>query len=92
MVSVAIAGTGLLSAGIGAIASSSAASKQAKASSNALNLQQSMFDQSKAGLQPYNDFGQSALPELQGLLGLGPKAGAGIQSTLNQRDIIFYNK
>ena len=84
MIAAAIIGGAALTAGVGAIASSSAASKQAKASQNALGLQESMFNQAKAGLQPYNDFGQSVLPELQGLLGIGPKGGAGMQSTLEQ--------
>lgn len=84
MIAVAIVGSAALTAGVGAISSAAASSKQAKAASNALNLQKSMFDTAKAGLDPYNTFGQSVLPQLQGLLGIGPKGGAGMQSTLEQ--------
>lgn len=82
MVAVAIAGSSIVSAGIGAISSSIASSKQADAARAALKLQKSMFDTSVTGLQPYNQMGQQDFSAYQNLLGLGPKGAAGMQSQL----------
>lgn len=84
-----IAGGSILSAGIGAYSSNQAAQTEAQAAENATNTQLSIYDQTKAGLTPYNTAGQSALAQLSSLFGLGTggpstATAAGATSALTQ--------
>lgn len=63
----AVVGAGLGGALISGVAANSAANTQASAERNAANIQQQMFDQTQAGLAPYNQAGQQATTELQNL-------------------------
>lgn len=82
MVAVAIGGSALLSAGIGAISSANAASAQKKAALAAQQTQLKMFEEGRAGVQPFVGAGQAFLGPLEGLAGVGPGGTAGIMSTL----------
>lgn len=73
------AGASVLSAGIGAASSISAANTEAGAAKNATNAQLSMFNQTTANEAPYLQAGNSALSALQSGLGLGP-GGTGVGS------------
>lgn len=64
-------------AGVGALASSKAAGKQAAAAREATQLQREIFEQQQANLQPYLDAGIPALNAMSYGLGLGPAPGAG---------------
>lgn len=63
-VATAIAGAAV----IGAVASNSAANKQAKAAKNATQLQQNQWNDTRESLQPYMDQGKSALASLNSFL------------------------
>lgn len=58
-------------------AAKSAAKTQAGAATSAVQLQQHMFDTIQNNLNPFVQVGQSAIPTLQGLLGVGGGGGAG---------------
>ncbi len=81
---LAIAGAATAAgAGINALAVNSAANKQAAGTTQALNLQQQMYQQTRQDLSPYASIGTSALGNLRQLTGLpaaptstpGPNAG-----------------
>jgi hypothetical protein len=57
--------TGLAGAAISGSAAKSAASQQASAEANAAAIQQQQFQETKAGLDPYNTTGQAAATKLQ---------------------------
>lgn len=61
---------------IGGNASSKAASEQAGAQQQALDLQKSVFGTTQNNIAPYNAYGQNSLLNLQQLLGINP-GGAG---------------
>ena len=61
---VAIGAAGIASAGIGAIASTSAANTQAKAEANAANTMEQQYQQTRADLAPYNTAGQTATTDI----------------------------
>ena len=63
----AVIGTGLAGAAISAGASMSASNQQVSAEKSAAATQQQMFNQTQAGLAPYNAAGQQATTELQNL-------------------------
>ena len=72
-------GTGLL----GYFGSQSAAKKQEQAAQQAIDLQRSQFNQTRADLAPYRAGGEAGLNQLMALLGLGPAgAGGGQQAAL----------
>jgi hypothetical protein len=78
-------GIGAAVAGVaGAISASDAASKQEDAAKQAANTQLGMFQQTKAGLAPYNEAGQAAQGKLESILGLGssPMSSADLSSYL----------
>jgi hypothetical protein len=58
-------------------AAKSAGKTQAAAATNAVQLQQHMFDTIQQNLNPFMQVGQGAIPMLQGLLGVGGTSGAG---------------
>lgn len=58
--------TALAGGAISAIGSNSAADTQANAATNASNLQQSQFQQTRSDLAPYNTAGQTALSTITG--------------------------
>lgn len=58
-------------------AAKSAAKTQAGAATNAVQLQQHMFDTIQQNLNPYMQLGSSAMPMIQGLLGVGGGMGTG---------------
>lgn len=60
-----------------ATSAKSAAKTQAKAAGSAVQLQQSMFDTIQQNLNPYMQLGNSAMPMLQGLMGVGGGMGPG---------------
>jgi len=66
----AIAASTIGAAAIGSSAAKSAASTQANAANQATALQQDIYNQTKANLQPFSDYGKSSLPALNRLLGL----------------------
>lgn len=78
MVAAVAGGASALSAG----AQLFGASQQAGAAQAGQNVELSMFNKLQQLLSPFTQAGQSALPSLQALLGLGPQGGAGITSTL----------
>jgi len=67
-VAAAIVGGGALTAGVGAMASQSAAGTQADAANNATNAQLGMFNTTQQNLQPYMGAGSTALSTLTGQL------------------------
>lgn len=76
----AIIGAAVIGAAGTAIAGSDAASATQDATNASINQQQSALNQESALSAPYRNLGQSAIPTLQGLLGIGapatPAAGA----------------
>ncbi len=67
-------------AAIGSGAAKSAAKTESQAATNASNVQQQMYGQTRSDLQPFRDFGSSALSPYAKLLGItgdaGPQVGA----------------
>jgi len=82
MVVAAIVGGSAISGIAGAVGSMSAANAQKSAALRAIATQKQMFEEGRAGVQPYSDFGASLIPQYEGLLGVGPKGNAGMISTL----------
>ncbi len=76
-VAVAIAG----SAVVGAVASNSAANKQASAQQNAANMQLGMFNTLQGNEQPYMQSGAQASQSLNQLMGLSGNAGDSVGTT-----------
>jgi len=72
----AAAAGSVLSGVIGANASGKAASQQAFEQQQALDLQKSVYGDTKNAIAPYTAYGENALQNLQQLLGIGP-GGAG---------------
>jgi len=68
-VAAAIAGAGVVGAGVSAMGAKSAANTQADAANNAANLQWQQFQQLQQNLQPYISTGQYNLPQLGNQLG-----------------------
>ncbi|NIE67477.1 DNA transfer protein p32 [Burkholderia sp. Ax-1719] len=77
-VAAAIAGGSVAAAGIGAVASNSAADTQASAANNATGAQMAMFNTTQQNLQPYMSEGNTALNTLNGQL---PTLNAPINNT-----------
>ncbi len=71
------AGAGLVGSGVSALAASGAAGAQAGAANRASQQQLEMFNTIENQLTPYMSAGQSAIPMVEGLLGLSPGAGGG---------------
>jgi hypothetical protein len=69
MVAAAIVGGAAITAGVGAISSSNAASAQENAANNANATQWGMFNTTQQNLQPYMSSGSNALSSLNGQLG-----------------------
>ncbi|QBQ99258.1 DNA transfer protein p32 [Paraburkholderia pallida] len=65
-IAAAIVGGAALTAGVGALSSSNAASAQESAANNANATQLQMFNTTQQNLQPYNQTGQAALSTLTG--------------------------
>lgn len=96
MVAAAIIAAGVVTAGASAIGSSNAAGAQTQAAQDATNAQLNMYNQTKAGLQPYNTGGQADFSRLNKLINSpayinGPslsesatRATPGYQFNLNQ--------
>lgn len=84
MVAAAVVGT-VASIGSG-IVQSSAASKAAKAQTNAANqanaTEREFFGESQKALQPFIDTGQAANKKIEGLEGIGEEGSGSIMSTL----------
>ena len=70
-IAAAIAG----SAVVGAVASSSAASKQANTANKAANLSQAQYEQTRQDQMPWMQSGEGALNRLNELMGLTPPTG-----------------
>ena len=70
-------------AAINAIASNSAAGKQADSAANAQRIAQDQYAQTRADLLPYNQLGQAAGGQLSQLLGIGGDNGSGGYGSLN---------
>ncbi len=66
----------------GGLASNAATNAQTSAGNQALDLQRQMFAQTQANLQPYQQFGAQAIPQLNAMLGFGPQGMAGAQASL----------
>lgn len=67
-VAAAIAGAGVVGAGVSAMGAKSAADTQANAANNATDAQLQMFNTTQQNLQPYMNAGSTALSTLQGQL------------------------
>jgi len=83
-VGAAILGAGVLGAGasvasgvIGSNAASSAAGQEVAAAERGQNIEQNQFNTTQANLQPFINAGSSAIPTLEGLLGLNTTGGSG---------------
>jgi len=74
-VAAAVIGGAALSAGVGAVASSSAANTQASAADNATQLQQNEFNQTESNLAPYIGLGTSAVNPLIQAMGYSDNNG-----------------
>ncbi len=66
------------SAAIGAGGSMMAASSASKSAKDAANLQKAQFEQTRGDLLPYNETGQSVLPNMQALAFSGPNGPGGV--------------
>ena len=82
MVAAAIIGAGVVGAAGTAIAGSEAASATSGATNAAISEQQQALQQQAALSAPYRALGQSAMPQLENLLGLGKQGTAGIEKSL----------
>jgi len=71
------AGLALAGTAISAGTSLMGASKAAGSAKDAANLQAAQFQQTRADLSPYNQFGQSVLPNMQALAFSGPNGPGG---------------
>jgi hypothetical protein len=71
------AGAGLVGSGISAMAASGAANTESAAAQTAAQDQMDMFNTVNNQLAPFRTAGQAAIPMAEGLLGIGPTAGAG---------------
>ena len=83
-IAAAIIGVGLVGAAGSVIAGGEAASATTSATNAAINAQQSALGQEEQLTAPYRAAGQTALPQLETLLGLGPQGAGGIQQALTQ--------
>jgi hypothetical protein len=81
-VAAAIAGAAVVGAGATAYAGSEAAGATKDATNAAIQQQQSALQQQAQLSAPYRALGQSAIPTLESLLGLGKGGSAGALSTL----------
>lgn len=77
MVAVAIGGAAVLGAGASIISGNKAASAQEKGAQQAVNEQQSEYNQTRADLAPWRSAGSTALTSLMSAYGLGGGAGGG---------------
>ena len=77
MVAAAVIGAAVVGAGATAYAGSEAAGATKSASNAAISEQQQALNQQAALSAPYRQFGESAIPTLQSLLGLSGPGGAG---------------
>lgn len=96
MVAAAIAGSALVSAGVGAATSSSAAGKQVGAANNATQAQtqlsQEALDLVQSNNAPYRAAGQSALTQLSSMLGLAlPSSATQTQDTFDPQAYLKAN-
>ncbi|MFM0020914.1 hypothetical protein [Paraburkholderia azotifigens] len=89
MVAAAVAGAaiagGVASSAISSSASKSAANTQAQAAEDAAHLQNDQYNNTQANLQPYMDFGKSAINPLQAALGYNPDWSVNPGSILQQK-------
>lgn len=74
-VAAVMGGTALAGAAISSSASKSAAKTQAGAADRSADLQLQMFQQMRGDLEPYRNFGSTALPGLSKLLGIDQGGG-----------------
>jgi hypothetical protein len=81
-IAAAIAGAAVAGLAGSAIAGSDAAGATTSAANTAANEQYAALAQEKQLAAPYTALGQSAIPEYQALLGIGPKGQEGVQETL----------
>lgn len=81
-IAAAIVGAAVVGGVGSAVAGHEAAGATNNATNAAINEQNSALRQQATLSQPYRDLGQSAIPQLQDLLGLGPKGAAGEQAAL----------
>lgn len=87
---VAVAGASVVSGAMGASAAKSGSKMQADATREANELQKQQYDQTRADLEPYRNFGNSATSKLAMLLGLDMPGGygAGGAGSVESRDAI----
>jgi len=78
----AIVGAAALGAGATMIAGNQAAKATEGATNAAINEQSQALQQQAALSAPYRQLGQSAIPQYQALLGIGPQGAAGEQAAL----------
>lgn len=78
----AIIGSTVVSAGVGMAASNKAAKAQKQAAQQAADVQERMYQQTRADLAPFRDIGSTALSQYSNLLGMqGPEAyGAALRN------------
>lgn len=80
MVAAAVLAAGVVSAGVGYAASSSAANKQVGAANTATNLQQGIYNQNQANLNPYMQTGSTANTQLSSMLAPGGQLSSNFTS------------
>lgn len=80
-IAVAVAGAGLIGAGISANAAGQAASEQAGAAQNAENISEGQFNTINQQEQPFIQSGEGALSQLNYLEGIGTPGSTGTQGT-----------
>lgn len=83
-VAAGIIGAAVIGAGGAIVAGNQAASATQSATNTAAGVQEQALAQQKQLSAPYTGLGQSAIPMLQNLLGIGPQGSAGVLSTLQQ--------
>src|SRR6516165_9314845 len=82
MVAAAVIGGAVVGAVGSGVAGSMAAGATKDASNAAISEQRAALEQQKELSAPYRAFGESAIPKLEQLLGLGPDGNAGIKQAL----------
>jgi hypothetical protein len=84
MVAAAIIGGAVVGAAGSGLAAHSAASATTSATNANIAQQQSALAQQATLSKPYRDLGSAAIPQYEGLLGIGPQGAAGIGPALEQ--------
>lgn len=83
MPAVAIIGAAVIGGAATVIASNKASSATKNAANSATKVQEDALAQQEKLSAPYRELGESAIPTLKSLLGLGPQGAGGIEKSLS---------